>query len=105
RRAPPHSPRGRSSEARPRPDQLPAATPPSTAGPPPAADADTAPAQDRRRRPRGQQRGHPGHGRRDHSQLPATEELLALPADQQRRSQLRQPLADFPATAGTTPHP
>lgn len=93
---------GRSSEARPRPDQLPAATTPSTDGHPPAADADTAPAQDRRRRPRGQQRGHPGHGRRDHSQLPATEELLALPADQQCCSQCGQPFADFPGTDDTT---
>jgi transposase len=97
---------GRSSEARQRPDQLAAApapaTTPAVADHPPAADtpADTAPAPGRR--PRGQQRGQPGHGRRDHSHLPTTEEVLTLPPDQQCCPQCGQPFADFPGTDDTT---
>jgi transposase len=34
-------------------------------------------------KPRGQQRGNPGHTRRDHSNLPAVEEVIDLPADRQ----------------------
>lgn len=95
---------GRSSEARLRRDQLPAATTPGADGHPPAADthADTAPAPEGNRRPRGQQRGRPGHGRRDHRHLPASEEFLALPADQQGCSQCGQPFAAFPGTDDTT---
>jgi transposase len=98
---------GRSSETRSRPDQLPddpaAATPPNPDGQPPDADSqlDTAPTG-RQRRPRGQQPGRPGHGRRDHSHLPATEEILSLPTDQQSCTQCGQPFADFPGTDETT---
>jgi transposase len=97
---------GRRSEARSRPDQLPAdpATTPDADGHPPTIDThpDTAPDSGRRRRPRGQQRGRPGHGRRDHSHLPTTEEVVALPADQQCCSQCGQPFADFPGTDDST---
>jgi transposase len=97
---------GRRSEARPHPDQLPAApaTTPDADDHPPATDThpDTAPAPGHGRRPRGQQRGHPGHGRRDHSHLPATEEEVALPADRQCCAACGQPFADFPGTDDTT---
>jgi len=98
---------GRSAEARQRPDQLPAdadATNPHPDRHPPAADPhpDTPPVNGRGRRPRGQQHGHPGHGRRDHSHLPATEKELALPADQQCCAACGQPFADFPGTDDTT---
>jgi transposase len=96
---------GRRSEARSHPDQLPAdpATTPAADGHPPTTDihSDTASDPDHRR-PRGQQRGHPGHGRRDHSHLPTTEEVVALPADQQCCAQCGQPFADFPGTDDTT---
>jgi transposase len=49
-------------------------------------------------RPRGQQPGHAGHGRRDHSHLPAVEETHSLPADQQCCPSCRQPFAPFPGT-------
>jgi transposase len=99
---------GRSSEARSRPDQLPvdtaADTPADADSHPPATDTppDTAPPPGRSRRPRGQQPGRPGHGRRDHGHLPATEEVLALPADQQCCTHCGQPFADFPGTDDTT---
>jgi transposase len=101
---------GRSSEARQRPDQLPADPAPAAAptpdadGPPAVADTHpgTAPAHGSARRPRGQQRGSPGHGRRDHRHLPATEEFLALPLDQQCCAQCGQPFAPFPGTDDTT---
>ena len=47
-------------------------------------------------RPRGQQRGHAGHGRRDHSHLPAVITPLDLPADQRCCPQCHQPYAEFP---------
>ena len=98
-------PFGRRSEARARPEQLPAdpTATPDGHGHAPARDtpAETAPAPGRRR-PRGQQCGHPGHGRRDHRHLPASEEVVALPADQQGGSHGGQPFADFPGTDDTT---
>jgi transposase len=99
---------GRSSEARQHADQLlaapAAATTPDADGPPPAIDTQPgpAPAPGHRRRPRGQQRGRPGHGRRDHSHLPTIEEEVALPADQQCCAACGQPFADFPGTDDTT---
>ena len=66
---------------------------------PAAADG---PAPPRRSpRPRGQQRGRPGHPRRDYSHLPAVEQVLELPPEQQRCSGCGQPLAPFPGTDDT----
>jgi transposase len=45
------------------------------------------------RRPRGQQRGHPGHGRRDHQHLPATLETAEVPPAQRRCRTCGQPFA------------
>jgi len=53
------------------------------------------PASNRRR---GQQRGSKGHGRRDHSHLPAKEVLADLPADQCCCPQCHLPYAEFPGT-------
>ena len=53
-------------------------------------------------RPRGQQRGRPGHKRRDYSHLPAVEQVLELPPEQQRCSGCGQPFAPFPGTDDTT---
>lgn len=47
-------------------------------------------------RRRGQQRGGAGHGRRDHSHLPAVIKPLDLPADQRCCPQCHQPYAEFP---------
>jgi len=95
---------GRSSEACARPDQLPGVPATAIDGHAPATDSHSDTAQDpgRHRRPRGQQQGRPGHGRRDHSHLPTTEEVVALPADQQCCAQCGQPFADFPGTDDTT---
>jgi transposase len=49
-------------------------------------------------RPRGQQRGRPGHPRRDYAHLPAVEQVLELPAEGQRCSRCGQPFAAFPGT-------
>jgi transposase len=49
-------------------------------------------------RPRGQQRGRPGHPRRDYAHLPAVEQILELPAQEQRCSRCGQPFAAFPGT-------
>lgn len=49
-------------------------------------------------RRRGQQPGHTGHGRRDHSHLPAVVTLLDLPTDARCCPQCRQPYAEFPGT-------
>lgn len=56
----------------------------------------------RSQRPRGQQPGKPGPKRRDHSHLPVVEQVLELPADQQRCPGCGQPLAPFPGTDDTT---
>jgi transposase len=69
---------GKKSEARPSPSQ---AKPPAPSG-----------------KPRGQQPGHPGPKRRDHSHLPAVEVILELPADQQRCSCCGLPFEPFPGT-------
>jgi transposase len=53
-------------------------------------------------RPRGQQPGKPGPKRRDYSHLPAVEEVLELPPDQQRCFGCGQPLAPFPGTDDAT---
>ena len=49
-------------------------------------------------RPKGQQRGKPGPTRRDHSHLPAVEEILELPHDQQHCSCCGLPCEPFPGT-------
>jgi transposase len=56
----------------------------------------------RSQRPRGQQPGKPGPKRRDYSHLPAVEQVLELPPEQQRCSECGQPLAPFPGTDDTT---
>src|SRR5215210_1456659 len=53
-------------------------------------------------RPRGQRRGKPGPKRRDYSHLPAVEQVLELPAEQQRCTGCGQPFASFPGTDDTT---
>src|SRR3954452_5341309 len=53
-------------------------------------------------RRRGQQRGRPGHPRRACDHLPAVEQVLELPAEQQRCSRCGQPFADFPGTEDST---
>lgn len=50
------------------------------------------------RRPRGQQPGSRGHGRRDHSHLPAQTEVSDLPEDQRRCPCCGLPYAEFPGT-------
>lgn len=50
------------------------------------------------RRPRGQQPGSRGHGRRDHSHLPAETETSDLPEDQRRCPCCGEPYAEFPGT-------
>jgi transposase len=49
-------------------------------------------------RPRGQQAGQAGHGRRDHSHLPAEITLVDLPADEQCCPHCHLPYAEFPGT-------
>jgi transposase len=49
-------------------------------------------------RRRGQQPGHAGHGRRDHSHLPALVTPLDLPADERCCPRCHQPYAEFPGT-------
>ena len=56
----------------------------------------------RSQRPRGQQPGKPGPKRRDYSHLPAVEQVLELPPEQQRCSGCGQSLAPFPGTDDTT---
>src|SRR5512135_2585474 len=58
--------------------------------------------RDRTPRPRGQRRGKPGPQRRDYSHLPAVEQFLELPADQQCCSRCGQPFTAFPGTDDTT---
>jgi transposase len=50
------------------------------------------------KRPRGQQRGKPGLKRRDHSHLPAVQEVLDLPAEQRVCPCCGLPLEPFPGT-------
>jgi transposase len=49
-------------------------------------------------RPRGQQPGQAGHGRRDHSHLPAEITLVDLPSDEHCCPHCRLPYAEFPGT-------
>ena len=96
---------GRSSEARHTPDQLVpddahdgcSEIAPDSATTP--ADA-TAPAPPPRRR--GQRRGSPGHGRRDYSPLPTTEETSDLPPAERCCQRCGQPFAPFPGTDDST---
>src|SRR5436309_9332410 len=67
-----------------------------------SATASGAARADRSPRPRGQQRGKPGPKRRDYTHLPATEELVELPAEQQRCRSCGEPFAAFPGTDETT---
>src|SRR5512135_16089 len=53
-------------------------------------------------RPRGQQRGRPGPKRRDYSHLPAVEQMIELPTEQQCCSRCEQPFVSFPGTEDTT---
>ena len=53
-------------------------------------------------RPRGQQRGKPGPKRRDYAHLPAVEQFVELPADQQRCSSWGQSFTTFPGTEDAT---
>jgi transposase len=48
--------------------------------------------------PRGQQRGQPGHPRRDHSNLPAVEEIIDLPDGRRRCSGCGLPFEPFAGT-------
>jgi transposase len=50
------------------------------------------------RRPRGQQPGRPSPPRRDHSHLPAVEEVIDLPDDQRRCPCCGLPFDEFPGT-------
>ena len=50
------------------------------------------------KKPRGQQPGRPGPTRRDHSHLPAVEEVIDLPKEQQHCSCCGLPFAEFPGT-------
>jgi transposase len=68
-------------------DGQPKSDPNNTAAQPPA-------------RPRGQQRGRPGHGRRDHRHLPATAETADLPPEERCCQSCGQPFAK----AGSDPH-
>lgn len=95
---------GHKSEAHHAPDCL-QATDTHAGCPETSPDADpapgTAPASPPRR-PRGQRRGSPGHGRRDYSCLPTTEEVSELPQDQCRCQRCGQPFASFPGCDDTT---
>jgi transposase len=71
---------GKKTEASPVPD-----TAPTTNSPAPV-------------RPKGQQRGQPGHVRRDHSHLPAAEQIIELPDEKQRCSCCGLPFEPFAGT-------
>jgi transposase len=64
--------------------------------------AEGSPRPDRTPRPRGQRHGKPGPKRRDYSHLPAVEQILELPAEQQCCGRCGQPFASFPGTDDTT---
>ena len=66
------------------------------------APAEGSPRPDRTSRPRGQQRGKPGPKRRDYSHLPAVEQVVDLPAEQQCCERCGRPFASFPGTDDTT---
>jgi transposase len=54
------------------------------------------------RRPRGQRPGRRGPKRRDYSHLPAVEQVVELPAEEQRCSDCGCPFASFPGTEDST---
>jgi transposase len=54
------------------------------------------------KKPRGQQKGQPGHGRRDHSHLPEVLEVLDLPQDQCCCQDCGQPFAPHSGSEETT---
>src|SRR5262249_13882106 len=56
--------------------------------------------QPKMQRPRGQQPGSPGHPRRDHSHLPAVQEVIDLPDDQRQCPCCGLPFDEFPGTEG-----
>jgi transposase len=97
---------GRKSETQHTPDQLVPddahAGCPETApdGSTPPADAPAPDPPPRRRR--GQRRGSPGHGRRDYSHLPTTEEVSDLPPAERCCQRCGQPFAPFPGTDDST---
>jgi transposase len=80
--------------------ELPA--PPADDTPTPATGSTPTPRDAPARRRRGQHPGSPGHGRRDYSHLPATEEVSELPDDQCRCQRCGQPFAPFPGNDDTT---
>jgi transposase len=97
---------GRKSETHHHPDTLPTSGTDEQA-PDAPSDAPTTPdpnppTPEPTLRRRGQQRGAPGHGRRDYSHLPTTEEVLDLPADQCRCQGCGQTFAPFPGSDDTT---
>ena len=53
-------------------------------------------------RPRGQRRGKPGPKRRDYSHLPAVEQVVELPVEQQRCTGCGEPFASSPGTDDAT---
>ena len=67
-----------------------------------AATGDGTARADRAPRPRGQRRGKPAPKRRDYAHLPAAEELVELPVEQQRCTGCGEPFAAFPGTDETT---
>ncbi len=96
---------GRKSEAHHTPDQL--VPDDAHAGcPETAPDGATSPADasapDQPPRRRGQRRGGPGHGRRDYSHLPPTEEVSDLPPPERCCQRCGQPFAPFPGTDDRT---
>lgn len=66
------------------------------------ATADGSVRPDPRPRPRGQRRGKPGPKRRDYSHLPAVDQFVELPAEQQCCQRCGQPFTSFPGTDDTT---
>jgi transposase len=69
---------------------------------PTTPDAGTGTDTARPKRSRGQQRGQPGHGRRNHDHLPAQEETRDLPPDQRHCQCCGLPFETFPGTDDTT---
>jgi transposase len=65
-----------------------------------AGNTTTTPAKDKK--PRGQQRGKPGHGRRDYSHLPEVPEVRDLPEDQRCCQDCGQPFASAGGSEQTT---
>jgi transposase len=66
------------------------------------ASTEKAPDARRSQRSRGQQPGRPGPKRRDYSHLPAVEQVVERPAEEQRCSDCGCPFAPFPGTEEAT---